>query len=572
MIYLLLLFCLINLGLTLHLFNAKKKNKKQINNLKFQAQNTKNELQALQHITNLRNEELKSNLQNTKNELQALQHITNLRNEELKTNLQNTQNELKATNLQNEELKTNLQNTKNELQALQNITNLQNEVYVQSLRNKILEDQKNGYKTIILTETSDRLWVKLDMYFEIIKTIKKNIEKCNIVFYINPKISQQFKSFFKDIFNNSFVIFSKNEKTDINNEKSFLQSFNPYLIFAQGETSNKTLFPKQFCPSIEVTSNPYQKYLMLDKNHIYYVKALSGSIERISNLEVEADKLHLIQTKLKPLLLQKQYNLVSTKHKEVYEKHIAQFAEFRKKYERIIIFSFLNFNNCIKDGMAFFRDFLSKLPKNYLVIITFHPQYFISREFLDIAGHNTDFDINLHYEIKGEKGDYKPMEILKSEFPNFITEFDLEIKKIHKTPELPSLTNFIIQYCDGVICSHSSKVSFNAMESDKPVFAYFKNGEDFCFKLLGLEAKDVATYDFAKQTPTELYNKIFHFMFTRMLHKHLFGADKDFQKFYDFIDYENEKIAQNIGDPRMFEFYGRENQSIEEVIEIIEKA
>jgi hypothetical protein len=492
MTYFLLLFCLINLGLTLHLFNIKKKNKK---TLKF---------------------------------------------------------------------------FKNEPQVLQHITNLQNEVYVQSIRNKTLEDQKNGYKTIILTETSDRLWGDWNIHFEIIKTIKKNIEKCNIVFYINQKMHSTFQSMFKEVFNSSFVIFSNNQKTDINNEKSFLQSFNPYLIFAHGEASSKIILPKQFCPSIEVTSNPYQKYLMLDKNHNYYVKALSRSIEIISNLEVEANKLHLIQTKLKPLLVQKQYEAIPTKHKKVHDKHIAQFAEFRKKYERIIIFSFLNFNNCIKDGMAFFRDFLSKLPKNYLVIITCHPQYFINREFLDFACHNTDFDINLHYEIKGEKGDYKPMEILKSEFPNFITEFDLEIKKIHKTPELPSLTNFIIQYCDGVICSPDSKVSFNAMESDKPVFAYFKNEEDFCFKLLGLEAKDVATYDFAKQTPTELYNKIFHFMFTRILHKYLFGADKDFQKFYDFIDHENEKIAKGIN-VLDFEFYGRENQTIEEVIEIIEK-
>ena len=163
------------------------------------------------------------------------------------------------------------------------------------------------------------------------------------------------------------------------------------------------------------------------------------------------------------------------------------------------------------------------------------------------------------------------MEILKSEFPNFITEFDLEIKKIHKKPELPSLTDFIIQYSDGVICSPSSKVAFNTMESDKPVFAYFKNENDFSFKLLELEAKDVATYDFIKQTPAELYNKIFHFMFTRILHKHLFGADKDFQKFYDFIDYENEKIAKGIN-VLDFDFYRRENQTIEEVYDIIKNA
>jgi hypothetical protein len=418
-------------------------------------------------------------------------------------------------------------------------------------------------------------------YINIIKLIKQNIQKVNFVFYVNIKFLQELYNFgCGDFLREGVLIFGKaTEKNDGTSQKELhavLQRFKPYLVIGLGGISVYLHhIVKRSYPFMIIHTHPYDKYLQLTESHTEYPEILAKYASNIKEISIQKKKLSLIQTKLKPLLLQKQYNLVSTKHKEVYDKHITQFAEFRKKYERIIIFSFLNFlvifGNCIKDGMAFFRDFLTKLPKNYLVIITFHPQYFISREFLDIAVNNTDFDINLHYEIKGEKGDYKPMEILKSEFPNFITEFDLEIKKIHETPELPSLTNFIIQHCDGVICSQNSKVSFNAMESDKPVFAYFKEEEDFSFKLLGLEINDVATYDFTKQTPTELYNKIFHFMFTRILHKNLFGADKNFQKFYDFIDYENEKIAKGIT-VNDFEFYGKENQSIEEVIEIIENS
>jgi hypothetical protein len=441
------------------------------------------------------------------------------------------------------------------------------------VQKKILEDEKNGRKTIVITETKINLWGEFRQHLEIIKIIKKNIPNLNIVFYTNKKYLNTFKCLFQDIIDDSFITFSESD-SDIKQDKIFLQSLKPFLLFCLGPNSNVISFPNQFVPAIEVTSHPYMKYLMLDKNHNYYIRVIARNLDKIKNLSIESKQLLFVRQNLKPLLLEKrnaEFNKIEVTHKEVYNKHIVQFTEFRTKYERIIVFCFINLNNVIKDGMAFFRDFLAKLPKNYLIIFTIHPQYHFSRESLDTANHNTDFDINLHYEIKGKKGDYKPMEILKSEFPNFITEFDLEIKKIHTTPELPSLTNFIIQYSDAVICSPASKVVFNAMESDKPVFGYFKNEADISFKVLELEAKDIVTYDFTKQTPSELYNKIFHFMFTRILHKHLFGADKDFQKFYDFIDYENEKIAKgiNVFD---FDFYGRENQTIEEVYDIIKNA
>lgn len=438
------------------------------------------------------------------------------------------------------------------------------------------EGPMEGCRTVVITETGTQFWGYPEHTYRLLLAIKRNLPETRFLFFIHPDHAGIFADF-KGVWEEASVVYSREE--DRHALRMTLASFNPYLVFVHGSAVKEALFIKEkegyawklllssFCPTISFTPHPYDRYLWLDKNHIFLMRILPG-VEAASSMEVPERELSLIRERLMPMLVEKSFAPLETRHRETFVLHLSQFEGFRERYSRIIVFSYSNFRKSLTDPLNHLGNFFRGLPDDWLIIFTIHPSYKQSRELLDQMNRNTEFDVNLHLEVKNQPGTYKPMELLKIEFPNLVTEFDLEIKRVHGTPEMPSLTDFIIRFCDGVVCNPNSKTAFRAMEAGKPVFGYWREPSDFCYRLLGLELGDLPSYDFSKPIPSHLYEKVFHFLFTRVLHRPMLGADEDFQGFIGYIEHEREKIARglSVGDPA---FYDRENQSIEEVLEIV---
>jgi hypothetical protein len=438
------------------------------------------------------------------------------------------------------------------------------------------EGPMEGCRTVVITETGTQFWGYPEHTYRLLLAIKRNLPETRFLFFIHPDHAGIFADF-KGVWEEASVVYSREE--DRHALRMTLASFNPYLVFVHGSAVKEALFIKEkegyawklllssFCPTISFTPHPYDRYLWLDKNHIFLMKILPG-FDNATAMQVAAHELALVRERLMPMLVEKSFGALERRHREAYQLHLSQFKGFRERYKRIILFSYVNYRNLLADPMNHLRTFFGGLPKDWLVVFTIHPSYKVNRELLDLMNRNKEFDVNLHHEIMNQPGDYRPLELLKCEFPNLLTENDLEIKRIHGTPEMPFLTDFVIGFCDAVVCNPNSKTSFRAMETGKPVFAYWREPNDFCYRLLGLQQDDLAAYDFSKGIPTDLYEKVLHFLFTRVLHMPMLGADTDFQRFLQYVDHEREKIDRGLGVVDIG-FYDRENQGIGEVLEIV---
>lgn len=443
-------------------------------------------------------------------------------------------------------------------------------------RRMFSEHRAIGGHTVVVTETGNRFWGFADHSYRMLQAIKRNLPETRFLFLINPDFTGNFAAF-KGVWEEATVVYSMEQ--DPKALRQMLASLGPALVFIHGRVSSHALFERErfgfasrilrsaYCPVFEPTPHPYDRYLWLDKNHIFLMRILPG-VEAASSMEVPERELSLVRECLIPMLIDRSFSPLENRHPEAYGLHLEQFKGFREKYTRIIVISYSNHKKSIADPLNHLRTFVRGLPDDWLIIFTIHPSYKQSRELLDQMNRNTEFDVNLHLEVKNQPGTYRPMELLKSEFPNLVTEYDLEIKRVHGTPEMPSLTDFIIRFCDAVVCNYNSKTSFRAMEAGKPVFTYWREPSDFCHRLLGLQMDDLAAYDFSKPLPSNLYEKVFHFLFTRVLHRPMLWADVDFPRFLEYIEHERVKIERGltVTDIR---FYDRENQTIEEVLEIV---
>jgi hypothetical protein len=91
--------------------------------------------------------------------------------------------------------------------------NWQQEQQINIAVNKIAESEKNGYKTVVITDTEESgrafYWNKMN-YINTIKLIKQNIQKVNFVFYINIQLLQElYDCYCGDFLREGVLIFGK---------------------------------------------------------------------------------------------------------------------------------------------------------------------------------------------------------------------------------------------------------------------------------------------------------------------------------------------------------------------------
>ena len=211
------------------------------------------------------------------------------------------------------------------------------------------------------------------------------------------------------------------------------------------------------------------------------------------------------------------------------------------------------------------RRLLSSIPEDYLIIFTIHPGFKDPLRFnsnIFVVNDNLDFD--LWAELHGKPSATRPLSVLKDEFPNLVLEDELVLLKVAQNSGT-SLTDLLVAHADCIVCAGESKVCFVAMEEGKPIFAYRYEEErkTLSHEILGLEITAIKSYDFSRNASTA-YDNILNFMFTRMLHLPNLGIDRDPQKLFDFIEYENSKRLSHTHEDEL-SFYDRQWQTLEDV-------
>lgn len=431
----------------------------------------------------------------------------------------------------------------------------------EKLKNKILKDKKKGYKTVIYTflGNSSNIYGNLSYSISCINAIKMH-HKINLIIQISEEDFTKYNGYLTFNFPANVLIQKFNS---IKETFATITKLEPDLVVNQ--IWNIAVTPNKKLPFIFINIHPYQEYLSLTNIHAAFAECLAYNVNQITNIDINEHDIHFLEKIKQTLVLKNESNL--QKHKAVYIQHLKQFQEFRKKYKKIVLFAYSGLGYKVENGMAEMRRILSSIPKDYLIIFTIHPAFYadsIEKVLGSLRILNEDLDHNLYGEFHNLNPEIKPLEVLKSEFPNFITEFDLELKKIHKTPECPSITNSIVNDVDFVMCGSKSKISFIAMESNKPIVAYKKTEDkNFSFEVLQLQTEDIANYDFT-QNISEIYNKILHFLFTRIMQLPNLQFDLKPERLQEFINYEKQKRENGVCESD-FEFYEKEWQTIEQV-------
>ena len=435
--------------------------------------------------------------------------------------------------------------------------------------------QHLGYKTVLISALSlkSKAIISIESYYGFLHGISKAYDS-KVQFIILGRQETISRCQIASLPLNTELILEETQFENFEEYVNYMNFFKPYLVINLA----CEIIPRIFkFANILNDGSPFQENLSLTSSHVFLLDAISCNYKKIIELKITESENNTVE-RIKEILRLK-ISTPMNEYDEILELSNKQFKNFYSSFQSVILFSYSCFMYDVADGKEEIKRILSSIPKNILIIMTIHPALKEKNwfELFKTAAKTTDVDCKISAELTGESLENAPLAELKKEFPNLMIENELELYALNGKPNLRPFTELLIPFVDGII-AHSSKVCFNAMYFEKPIFSY--NAEEnnanvynFSLTLSGFSVSDVANFNFQDtqwiKLKTMEWNKIFHFMFTRLFQKKDFYSGNDVNAILDFVKYQQHVRNLNFSEID-FEFYEKEWQTIEEVLNVFE--